>query len=533
MAKRNGYFRLKIEENGIFIQLVPPAEDGEPIRVSELMEYLTRLNLSGYDIPLLNKTLLGLKSPSVFKLSDGFLPPVNAMAKVQIASDRMSASVRLYPPSNRGKAFDKKGLLEELNQAGIKFGISERIIDAIVATPLYCRDLQVAKGRAAVQGTDAKIQYFFETKPLSKPKLNEDGTVDFHQLNIFTKVEQGQLLAELTPETLGESGSDVLGNPIVPHKVKKAMLKFGKGIRLSEDRLQMFSEVDGDVKLEHDTVYVSNSYTVSADVDTSTGDIIYDGNVIVNGNVRTGFNIHAKGDIQVKGVVEGADLFAGGNIVLSRGIQGMNRGRLEAKGDIITKFIESATVKAGGNIRSGSILHSQVESGDTIICEGRKSFVIGGSLSAVNLIDVKAMGNQMGTITNVKLGVDLSVYEKLQIMKREYDENISEIEKCNQILMLFKKRLESGQSIPETRIPVIRNAGNDKIRLSERQEELMLLIEETKQLIEADTRGKLRVSDTIYPGVRILIANTAYIVRDKMKYSQFALVDGEIVVTSY
>lgn len=533
MAKMNGYFQLKIEENGVFVQLIPPVEDGEPIRISELMAYLTRLNLSGYDIPLLNKTLLALREPTLFKLTEGSFPPANAMAKVQIAPDRMSASVRLYPPSNQGKPFDKKDLLGELDLAGIKFGIAERIIDAIVENPVYCRDLQVAKGTEPAQGTDAKIEYFFETNPLSKPKLNEDGTVDFHQLNIFTRVEKGQLLAVLTPENLGESGCDVLGNPIQPHKVKTAKLKYGKGIRLSEDGLQIFSEVDGDVKLEQDTVQVSDSFTVSADVDASTGDIIYDGNVIVNGNVRTGFNIHAKGDIQVKGVVEGADLYAGGNIVLSRGIQGMNRGRLEAMGDIVTKFIESATVKAGGNVRSGSILHSQVESGDTIICDGKKSFVIGGSLSAVNLIDVKAMGNQMGTITNVKLGVDLSVYEKLQIMKKEFNENISEIEKCNQVLILFKKRLDSGQGIPENKIPMIRSAGNSKIRLSERQEELTLQIEEARQLIEADTRGKLRVSDTIYPGVRILIANTSYVVRDVMKYSQFSLADGEVVVTSY
>lgn len=533
MAKRNGYFRLKIEEDGTYVQLIPPVEDGEPIRVSELMAYLTRMNLSGYDIPSLNKTLLTLREPILFKLSDKNIPPVNAVAKAQIAPDRMSATVRLYPPSNGGKPFDKKSLLDELNQAGITFGIAERIIDAIVEKPVYCRDLQVAKGTPPVEGTDAKIEYFFETKPLAKPKLNEDGTVDFHQLNIFTKVEKDQLLAVLTPENLGEDGCDVSGKPVTPHKVKTATLKYGKGIRLSEDQLQLFSEVDGDVKLEQDTVQVSDCYTVSADVDASTGDIIYEGNVVVNGNVRTGFNIHAKGDIQVKGVVEGADLYAGGNIVLSRGIQGMNRGRLEAMGDILAKFIESATVKAGGNIRSGSILHSQVESGDTIVCEGKNSFVIGGSLSAVNLIDVKAMGNQMGTITNVKLGVGLSVYEKLQIMKKEFDENNSEIEKCNQVLILFKKRLDGGQKIPESKIPMIRDAGNEKLRLSGRQEELTVLIEEAKQMIEADTRGKLRVSDTIYPGVRILIANTTYIVRDIMKYSQFSLADGEVVVNSY
>ena len=69
MAKRNGYFRLKIEDDGVFVQLIPPVEDGEPVRISELMAYLTRLNLSGYDIPLLNKTLLGLKEPTLFKLT--------------------------------------------------------------------------------------------------------------------------------------------------------------------------------------------------------------------------------------------------------------------------------------------------------------------------------------------------------------------------------------------------------------------------------------------------------------------------------
>ena len=34
MAKRNGYFRLKIEDDGVFVQLIPPVEDGEPVRIS-------------------------------------------------------------------------------------------------------------------------------------------------------------------------------------------------------------------------------------------------------------------------------------------------------------------------------------------------------------------------------------------------------------------------------------------------------------------------------------------------------------------
>lgn len=533
MAKRNGYFRLQIEENGVYIQLNPPMEGGEGITISDVMDYLNAVKISDYDINALNRVLINLQEPISVKLTNSACSAIHELAKVQIAPDRMSATIRLYPPSNQGKMFNKKDILEELTHAGIKFGVIDRIVDVLVATPVFCHDIVVAKGKPVKEGTDARIDYHFDTKPLSKPKLNEDGTVDFHQLNIFTKVEKDQLLATLTPEVPGEEGIDILGNRVLPHKIRKATLKCGKNIRLSDDRLQMFSEVDGDVKLEGDTVFVSNSYTVAADVDTSTGDILYEGNVIVNGNVRTGFSIRAKGDIQVKGVVEGANLYAGGNIVLSRGIQGMNRGRLEAKGDIITKFIESATVKAGGNVRSGSILHSNVEAGDTILCEGRKSFVIGGNLNALNLIDVKTMGNQMGTITNVKLGVDSSVLEQLRVMEQEFESNSETIDKCTQILVLFKKRLESGQKIPADKVAVIQAAGNDKRRLEERQEELKQLIETSKEQIEANARGRLRISDMIYPGVRILIANSMYVVKDELKYCQFLLKNGEIVVDSY
>ncbi len=533
MAKVNGYFRLQIEDNGVYIKLIPPTEDGEPITMADIMSYLSMVKMPKYDIAALNQVVLALKEPTLMKLTEADFSPVSEKAKVQVAQDRMTATIRLYPPSNHGKLFEKKDMIGELTHAGIKYGVAEAILDALVENPIYCQDIMVAKGKEVQEGTDAKIEYHFETKPLAKPKLNVDGTVDFHQLNIFTKVKKDQLLATLTPEFLGEEGIDVYGKRIYPQKVKKLSLKYGRNIRLSEDKLQMFSEVDGDVKLEKDTVFVSNSFVVAADVDASTGDIVYEGNVVVNGNVRTGFSVQAKGDIEVKGVVEGADLYSGGNIVLTRGIQGMNRGKLEAAGDIITKFIESAKVKAGGTVRSGSILHSVVDAGDTIICEGKKSFVIGGSLSALNEISVMTIGNHMGTVTNVKLGVEASVLENLNDMQKEFEENKGEIEKARQVLVLFKKRMQGGQKIPPDKIQMIREAGDTIKRLELRQEELQLLIKESRDLIEANARGRLRVSETAYPGVRIQIANSTYIVKDNIRFSQFQLDSGEVVIRSY
>ncbi len=74
------------------------------------------------------------------------------------------------------------------------------------------------------------------------------------------------------------------------------------------------------------------------------------------------------------GVVEGASLKAGGQIVLKRGIQGMGRGILEAKGNIITKFIENATVKSDGYVSTEAILHSNVAAKGDVTATGRKGF---------------------------------------------------------------------------------------------------------------------------------------------------------------
>ena len=87
--------------------------------------------------------------------------------------------------------------------------------------------------------------------------------------------------------------------------------------------------------------------------------------------------------------------------------------------------------------------------------------------------------------------------------------------------------------MPPDKVAVIQTAGNDKQRLEERQEVLKQAIEECQQLIEANAKGRLRIGDMIYPGVRVSIANNLYIVKNELKYCQFHLRQGEVVVDSY
>lgn len=81
----------------------------------------------------------------------------------------------------------------------------------------------------------------------------------------------------------------------------------------------------GHASLVGGKVFVSDVYEVPADVDNSTGNIEYSGSVTVRGNVKGGFRISAKGDIVVEGIVEDAELYAGGQIIVKRGIHGMEK----------------------------------------------------------------------------------------------------------------------------------------------------------------------------------------------------------------
>ena len=530
MRYTNAYFQLIIRANGVFIRIFPAQENGKSIMMPELIQYLEQCGITDYDIPKLTKEVMSVTEPKEIDVSSQVISEVDEKAVIRVSEDKMLAVIRFYPPSEHGKRMTEREIRNELTGCRIQYGISEKIIKAYLAGPQYCRDIPIAKGKAVVQGQDAKIQYMFETEPTAKPKLLEDGSVDFHELNLFTSVKQGELLARMTPEVEGTPGMDIFGNKVMPLKVRRGVLKYGRNIDLSEDRTEIRSQVDGDVKLEGDTVFVSNTYRVAANVDPSTGDIHYTGNVVVPGNVCAGFTIEASGDIEVDGVVEGATLIAGGNIVLKRGVQGMNRCLLQAGNDIVAKFIESCTAKAGRTINIGSCLHSNVDAGEKVIVSGRKGFVIGGKVSAGKRIEASVFGNKMNTATELKVGVEPEILDRVKELSVSIKTKQDEVLENKQILETFRKKMQEGVKLLPNQLVTIKQTGELFKQLTADLEAESKEYLELKQMIEEKKGGRIIVNYTVYPGVTIHIANRIYPVKDVRSRCQFHL-DGADVVS--
>lgn len=531
MENRNSYFKPSIKNENLYLEFFPAQEGGKSIDIREVIQYLAEQGYTEYDVKALNQAILS-HSPEEVYIGSYTGNPFNEKVQISLSTDNMLVWCRFYPPAETGRALMEEDFYDEFKHKNIVHGVDEEKIKSLLNNREYCTEYLIAKGTPPTVGKDAKVEYYFSTNRSLKPKHNEDGSVNYHELDIISKVQKDQLIARLIPAIPGQPGQNVLGEEIKARDVQNMKLSYANNIRISEDGTELYSEVTGHASLVQGKVFVSGVYEVPADVDNSVGDIEYPGNVSVKGNVKSGFVIKADGDIVVEGVVEGAQLYAGGQIVVKRGIHGMGKGLLSAKGNIIIKFIESATVKAGGYVETESIIQSHVSANTEINVNGGKGFIMGGTVRASSKVSARTFGSEMGTITNIEVGVEpekLEHYGELQQQAKEISKKIEEI---RPILLNYSEKLKNGITLPADKLEYMKK---EVITLKELQGQLAPINEEINALrteFIGAGRAKVEVQNIIYPGVTIKISDLSTTTKTERKYCQFLKGDGEIKIVN-
>ncbi len=530
--KVNAYYKLIQDDDGIKMTLYPPVGEGDNLNIDEILKYLDIQKIKDYDIGLISDTIKSLTEQITIKISSEVVLPVDEYARIVVSPDKMFAVAKFYPESNTGKKLTKEDILDSLSLAGVKFGIRTEIIDAYLRGRVYNRGIILAKGQPVVQGKNAEIKYNFNTDRTAKPHLNDDGTVDFHQLDNISHVQAGDVLAVLIPEIPGTDGKTVTGEVIKAAKVNRAVLKYGNNITLSADGLKITSNVDGHVTLDGDKVFVSNVFKVPADIDNSTGDIEYAGSVEVNGNVRTGFKIKSEGDVEVKGVVEGAEIIAKGDIILHRGVQGKQKAFLKAGGNVVSKFIESAKIEAAGYVSSDTILHSEINAEGDISVEGRNGSIIGGHIRSGNVIKATVIGTDIGTTTEVEVGCDPAIIKRVgELKKIMADITEEKVPMLTNVAQLRKKQEKGG--LMQSQLVFMKES---VMRLKELDENYKTAEDEYKQIaykVEENKGAKIQITREIYPGAKVIISGDYILIHQVLSHCQFRKDRGEIRPESF
>lgn len=512
MAYRNSYFSLIISDTGIMMKYYPPEDGGERLKIEDVTKYLDRNRIEEYDLKLISDTIKKYEEEEVL-ISKKPVYKIDEYMEVMVTPDKMTATARFYPPSDKGNKLSIEDIYSDLKHQKIVFGIEAKNIESHISNPVYMSQIIIANGEKPIHGHDATIEYKFNTNRKAKPQLNENGTVDFHKLNNISHILAGDVLAVLHKEDPGTSGKDVYGVEVKPRKVKKEILKHGNNIQLSEDGTELISLVDGHATLEGDRVLVSNVYNVENDVDNSTGDIDYNGSISIKGNVRAGFKIRAKGNIEIHGVVEGSVIIAYGDIIIHRGIQGMGRCQIVSGGNLVSKFIENANISVNGYIETDNILHSEVSARGDIFVRGKKGSIIGGNVRSTSLIEAACIGSTMGTTTCVEVGSDLVILDKVNKLKKEIDEKNKEKIETIQNISLLKKQVEKGK---KEKIPLMNLNLKKLLELDKEIETLSVFYEKGVSQLSENKDARINVVKTIYQGCKVTISGDYILVHESL-----------------
>ncbi|MCB1142037.1 MAG: FapA family protein [Leptospiraceae bacterium] len=508
----DGYLRVKYYRHGLYISVHEPVGEGKPVRVEDVMR---KISIRGIPLPNEDKvrSVVEQKTGEYVRVGDAKLKPfAEATIKLDISQDKMKAYAIMSPPKAGGRDFEVQDVIYELKKEDIVYGIKEDIIQDMLENERYNEPILVASGDHPVKGNDAKIIYHVRIERNIKLKEDPNGKVDFKNLDLIENVVVGQLLAEKIPAEKGKYGRDLFNQPIEAKDGVDMALLPGKGTILSEDKTKLTAEVNGQAIFIEGKVNVETVYKVNGDVSMRTGNITFLGSIIVTGNVEDNFHIKASGNIEIYGTVQKAIIEADGDVIIRQGVTGRDEAKIiSSNGNIVARFIQDANVITDKDvIVQEVIMNSNVNAGGTIVCNGKKAYIVGGQIRAGKMIHAKNIGSKSNPQTDLIVGISpklLKQVEEYELKKKDSQAKLDSLSKSLKTIRARKeadpesfteehqnhmKKLESGIKKVEKRI----------MDYDKEIQTLQVYMEQTSQ------QGKVYFEKTMFPGVTVTIKNS-------------------------
>lgn len=272
-------------------------------------------------------------------------------------------------------------------------------------------EVLIAEGKAPEEGKNGSYELLFEEHLPGVPTITKDGRADYTNVMVAATVEEDQQIVKYHPARNARKGKTVTGLEIAGNIGEELKPLVGKGFYRSHRNGHYYAAVTGHVSFEEESgiLNVVEVLVISHDLTRINGNIVYEGSVHVMGNVSDSVQIRAGKDIIIDGYVESANLYAGKNIMIRRGVNAAGNGYIEAGGRIMGSFFEDVVLKAKGDIEGNYFMNCEVESRGKVEAKGGKSRIIGGSIKAIVGVETAVLGSPGGNRTEVDVGDTLAV----------------------------------------------------------------------------------------------------------------------------
>lgn len=451
---------------------------------------------------------------------------------VKISDDEMTSYITICFPGEQSPGVDEVKSI--LAAHGVTFGIDEERILAVLRNKEWNEPILVAKGRPAISGQDAVIEFKFCKEPTGKPRVEKDGSVNLRKLDLIENAAVDQVLVVKTPASKGIPGRTVTDRERNVPDGKDIPLPAGRNTRISTDGLVLVATLPGRVIWTGSRVNVEPIYEIKGDVDPSTGDIEFVGSLIVGGNITGGFIVKVAGNIEVKGRIEMAEVTAGGDIIVHQGIVG-KMAKVFAEGNIMAKYIEIADVKAMGNVVvRETIWHSNVDAeGKVVLAGGKQGILAGGRVRAKKEINARTIGHWSEIPTEIEVGISPGLRDEIARLKEDLKRNNDRFRNLGlEIKNLLLQRERRG-GLPPEKEELLSLHLRDKEVLLRELHDMAARSDFLQKEYSRNIGGEVSVSDVVNPGVRICIGTNTLEIKESYKYTTFFASGNKIKTRLY
>lgn len=353
---------------------------------------------------------------------------------------------------------------------------------------------EIATGTPARDGVDARLEWDQRYEASRPTQWQVQGRPEFYNVQSFANVKEGEIIGKLIRRDEGEEGLDVFGNSIPRQRVARDLAP-GDGVALGKDFESLLAQRSGKVEIANGEITIGECRLVEEDVGPSTEKTTSANAIHIVGALR-GVTVECERSIVVEQAIESAELHAGNDVITAEGIVGRNRGTIIAAGSIVARYCESATLEAGGDVRIlTSLNNTDLRAMGRVDISG--GVIVGGTLYAREGVIAKAVGNDIGVKTILRVGIHPDVLAAIAEKESEIrikQQTASRIRDTVQPLMAQMKRLTASQREKATELLAQADEISDEI------EQLQADQQEMSQHARPVRPASVEVESKLYQG---------------------------------
>lgn len=432
--------------------------------------------------------------------------------KVEISKDDYEVYIVVDDPD-----LQPSDIQAALEANGVVYGIDNNA--AFEAQNNLGRRVLAATGSRHTDGNNA----WFE--PI-KLREQTEGEARLGISNIY----EGETFGIIHKPTAGSVGVDVHGKKVQPRPGNNISFFTGPNIKRTdtEDQIALEAMIDGNLKMGKANAEIIPEYTLRGDVDYSDGEVEFAGSLKIFGDVKGSCSLRVKHNVYIQGSVEDARIISGGEVKVKGSFVGRGDGFIRAEGNIEVNVVLNQMIESGGSIE----IMKECVNAHLIAMEdikGHNATVMGGVITAGNVIELRSLGGEQYSTTKAKLGIYELLTEDIFAINKEIELQTKALEQMkNEIYLLVRDRIDNKDFTSEKadRLKLL------QAKLQEKNDSIKQLNDkkqETSRLLSRKRNCKLTVYGLIHQSVIIEINGVRSGLKQSHKNVSFQEYKDEII----